>query len=82
MNLTDFSGQRPEGHPNISLQFRVDTRLLHTLSRLELLGLAGTANTTSESSEGDNLLVLLDITKVSVGLGQLETYQQSGTSSL
>ena len=53
-----------------------------TLGRLELLGLASTADATSEPTEGDDLLVLRDISKVSVGLGQLETYHQSGTSSL
>ena len=55
---------------------------VRTLGRLELLGLRGTANTTSEATERNDLLVLRDVTKVSVGLGQLETYQQSGTSSL
>ena len=83
MNLTDFSGQRPVNpgsKPSIS--WNSSARLQRTLCRLELLGLAGTANTTSETTEGDDLLVLRDVTKVSVGLGQLETYQQAAISSL
>jgi hypothetical protein len=84
MNLTDFSGQRPM----IQLMFRLPILLssyscsLHTLGRLELLGLRSAANATSEPTERNDLLVVGDITKVSVGLGQLKTYQQSGTSSL
>lgn len=56
--------------------------LLHTLCRLELLGLASTADAASEPTEGDNLFVLSNVSKVSIGLGQLEAYHQSGTSSL
>ena len=62
--------------------FLVDLHLRRTLSLLELLGLAGAADTTSEPAEGNDLLVLGDIAKVSVRLGQLETYHESGTSSI
>lgn len=72
MNLTDFSGQRPaDGMLNFPVY--LGACLLRTLCRLELLGLAGTANTTSKTTKGDDLLVFRDVTKVCVGLGQLET---------
>ena len=61
---------------------RLLLRAVRTLRRLELLGLARTADTTSETTEWDDLLVVGDVTKVGVGLGQLETYQQVATSSL
>ena len=52
---------------------RLLLRAVRTLRRLELLGLARTADTTSETTEWDDLLVVGDVTKVGVGLGQLET---------
>ena len=55
---------------------------VRTLCRLELLRLAGATDTSSKTAEWDDLLVVGNVTKVSVGLGQLETYDQPAKSSL
>lgn len=47
---------------------RIASRSRLTLGRLELLRLGRTADTASESSEGDDLLVLLNVAEVGVGL--------------
>ena len=44
----------------------------HTLCRLELLRLAGTADTTIESPEGNNLIVLQDVTEVGIRLWEFK----------
>ncbi len=43
-----------------------------TLCRLELLRLAGTADTTIESPEGNNLIVLQDVTEVGICLWEFK----------
>ena len=39
---------------------------------LEFFGLRSTSDTTSKSTERDDLLVLLDVSKVSIGFGEFE----------
>lgn len=46
--------------------------VLHTLGGLELLGLACASDTARETAEGDDLLVLADVRKVGVCLGELK----------
>ena len=42
------------------------------MCRLELLRLAGTADTTIESPEGNNLLVLQDVTEIGIRLWEFK----------
>ena len=51
-----------------------------TLSSLEFLGLSSTTNTTVEVTEGNTLLVLIDVLQVAVSLAQLQTL--NGSSDL
>jgi hypothetical protein len=43
------------------------------LCSLELLRLAGTADTTIESPEGNNLIVVQDVTEVGISLWEFKT---------
>lgn len=52
-----------------------------TLSSTELLGLRSTTNTTAESSERDDLLMLLDVPEVVIGLGQFQACKNSSSKS-
>lgn len=68
MYLQDFSGHRPRKEKCYNSTSWIQLRNLeHTLSGLELLGLACAPNTTVEPTVGDNLLVLLNVGKVGVG---------------
>ena len=71
MNLTLFSGQRPEKR-NKRTDISVQSHALRTLRRLELLRLGSTSNTTVEAPEWNDLLVLCDVSEVGVRLCQLE----------
>jgi hypothetical protein len=42
------------------------------LGGLELFGLRSTPDTTSKSTERDDLLVLLDVSKISISFGEFE----------
>ena len=76
MYLHDFSGQRPK-IPQYEQTRRSGTGKfgLRTLCGLELLGLRSASNATIETTERNDLLVLLDIGEVGVGLGQFKTYK-------
>jgi len=65
MNWTDLTGQRPGVR---GVWCRWAKRL--TFGGLELLGLGSTSDTTGESSERNDLLLLLDIGEVGVRLLQ------------
>ena len=71
MNLTDFSGQRPKSAWRGCEAPCCDHRPAGkpTLSSTELFSLRSATNTPIKSPERDDLLVLLDISEVTVGLG-------------
>lgn len=76
MNLTDFSGHRPDGlviNKNRQKIFHV-----YTLCSLELLGLGSPSNTACKPPEGNNPLMLFHVTKVSVCLDKLKTFDHLG----
>ena len=75
MNWTDLTGHRP-GLSAPSLHQRL------TLGSLELLCLGSSADTTCESSEGDDLFVVLDIGEVGVRLFQVHAYKISDVSNM
>ena len=81
MNFTYFSGQRPIVKIGQRLSCKIRRVAKRTLSSLELLRLASTSNTSSETAERNDLLVLLDITQVVVGLGELEAWQPTSVKN-
>ena len=74
INLTDLAGQRPK---NIECARENRCSDHHpargpTLSSTELFGLRSATYSAIESSERNDLLVLLDVPKVMIGFGQFQ----------
>ena len=67
--FTDFSGQRP----GMSFEYGVYQKMYRaTLGGLELFGLTSASDATRKSPEGNDLLVIFDICKISVCFGEFE----------
>lgn len=77
MNLTDFSGQRPDF---FGQKLRSTERLAHirTLGGLELLGLRSPSNTACKPPEGNNAFVVFHVTEISICLDKLKAFDHLG----